>query len=104
MNQPLPKVTNKSSKNRESYKGRVEDVCKEYLFASPIPPPPPRDGLKDKCPLWLTYLITWSSFGDTIWGEVMELLTRAGLMEEVHHKGVSFGIFIALLLLLPACR
>lgn len=103
MNQPLPKVTNKSSsKNRESYKERAEDVCKEYLFASP--PPRPRDGLQDKCPLWLTYLITWSSFGDTIWGEVMELLTRAGLMEEVCHKGVSFGTFIALLLLLPACR
>lgn len=45
----------------------------------------PCDGLKDKCPPRLMYLVTWSSFGDTLLGEAIETLRSACLMEEVCH-------------------
>lgn len=32
------------------------------------PPPHDGDGLKDKCTLWLLYLVTWFPFGETVLG------------------------------------
>ena len=49
-----------------------KNMCRNYQYRphhySFAPPPHDGDGLKDKCTLWLLYLVTWFPFGDTVLG------------------------------------